>query len=74
MVINFNDEPYPKKGTTEQGLKWGRGEVIRTRRGEHTSGGSRSMLARDNWEMYLKLSCTTKKFNDYFAAETFESR
>ena len=67
MVIDFNDEPYPKTGTTE------RGEVIRTRGDEHAKG-SRSMLARENWEMYLKLSCTTKKFNDYFAAVAFESR
>ena len=73
MVIDFNDEPYPKKGTTEQGLSGG-GEKLSEPVGVSILGGSRSMLARENWEMYLKLSCTTKKFNDYFAAVAFESR
>ena len=27
MVIDFNDEPYPKKGTTEQGLSGGGGKL-----------------------------------------------
>ena len=38
MVIDFNDEPYTKKRNHGARLKWGRGEVIRTRRGEHTRG------------------------------------
>ena len=74
MVIDFNDERYPKKGTTEQGLSGGGGKLSEPVGVSILQGGSRSILARDNWEMYLKLSCTTKKFNDYFAAETFESR
>ena len=73
MVIDFNDEPYPKKGTTEQGLSGGGGKLSEPV-GVSILVGSRSMLARENWEMHLKLSCTTKKFNDYFAAEAFESR
>ena len=73
MVIDFNDEPYPKKGTTEQGLSGGWGKLSETV-GVSILGGSRSMLARENWEMNLKLSWTTKKFNDYFVAEAFESR
>ena len=73
MVIDFNDEPYPKKGTTEQGLSGGGGKLSEPV-GVSILGGSRSMLAQENWEMHLKLSCTTKKFNDYFAAEAFESR
>ena len=73
MAIDFNDEPYPKKGTTEQGLSGGGGKLSEPV-GVSILRGSRSMLARENWEMHLKLSCTTKKFNDYFAAEAFESR
>ena len=73
MWIDFNDEPYPEKGTTEQGLSGGGGKLSEPV-GVNILGGSRSMLAREIWEMYLKLSCTTKKLNDYFAAVAFESR
>ena len=72
-MIDFNDEPYPKKGTTEQSSSGGGGKLSEPL-GVSILGGSRSMLARENWEMYLKLSCTTKNFNDYFAAVAFESR
>ena len=50
-----------KKGTTEHGSSGGGGKLSEPV-GVSILGGSKNMLARENWEMYLKLLFTTKNF------------